>query len=357
MNSFELREGVKSILGKGDIEALGSMDKPTVFHIAGEDSSKAVLISTLIHGTEPAGFRAFLREAAKGSTYAHDVYFLVGNVEAAKTPVDGKYFSHRDVPGAPRAGLYDMNRIWDGRNRERLEQTEIGRRLYQTGQELRAYFASLPLLGFFDIHSFMSREIQAHGCIPHTDDETIQLMRVIGQRAFVVDFGLGTLLESMATQTPSVLLESGVNGTPIADACAYEAIQRFFRARGIIPAKEMDPHLCKHWYHKGIQFKVGNDVPIAFRNTRSADAELTLFPHIERLNHKRIYPGTPLGFADSLDVVVTEDPQGRKVEDYFFLNNGILRIKKSVVPNFLNAHEQRMKGGGFYFFEEFTPSL
>jgi len=68
------------------------------------------------------------------------------------------------------------------------------------------------------------------------------------------------------------------------------------------------------------------------------------------LNHTLVTEGRLFGWSDSLDVFTTNDVQ-RGVQDYFTLDKGILRMKKDVVPNFLNTEEKIMKRGGFYFFQ------
>ena len=60
--NFAYLETARELIGKSDVEALRSLQKPSLFQIKGKDSSKAVLVSVLLHGCEPAGFRAFLKE-------------------------------------------------------------------------------------------------------------------------------------------------------------------------------------------------------------------------------------------------------------------------------------------------------
>ena len=357
MDYFEVREGFESIRGMEDITALRTMSGPTVFHIPGRDRARAVLVSTLIHGTEPAGFHALQKEAAfdpRVLDYGCDVYFLVGSPQAALTEKEGLFFQHRDIPGAPREGQWDMNRLWGTIPHPALETTDIGIRLSRTGQDLSRYFSGLPLRGFLDIHSYMSPLIQPHGCIPHTEARTIELMKKLAPRAFVVDFGLGTLLERMGQQTTSVLIESGVNGSAAADDYAYTSLQTFFEDMNVTPGVEA-PQLCKSWYNQGIQFKVRHDATVAFGSFAGISPDLVVRGDIESLNHRELVEGTDLGVARSLDVIHTDDAQGRKVEDYFYLEGERLRVRRRVVPNFLNKHEARMKGGGFYFFQGFTP--
>lgn len=349
MGAFEYREGVESIRRLSSLEALFTMHKPTLFHIPGRDHSEAVLISTLLHGREPAGFHAFLSESRRNESYSCDVYFLVGSVEAAQTQVEGKYFSERDIPGAPQAGMYDFNRYWGNTPKEWLANEKCVL-LQERADALKTFFSDIHLKGFLDIHSYLSPSILAHGCVANLKTETKEAMSVLASKAFLVDFHLGTLLEYMAEHTTAVLIESGVNRSPYADSYAYRNLQKFFRHFRVKNGLR-DQAVCKNWYVQGINFKISSQAKVAWQNN-DGSADLILREDIEQLNHTTVPSGTLFGLARSLDVLVAKDPFQRKVEDYFSLQEGKLVTKRRVIPNFLNAQERQMKSGGFYFFEE-----
>lgn len=332
MYLFDYREGVESVRGKSDIEALLTMDKPTVFHLSGRNHSRAVLVSTLLHGREPSGFRAFLKEISSVEEYAMDVYFSVGNVHAAQIQ---PYFSQRDVPGKE-----DFNRVWVD-NPQTEEQ--------DTAAAMTEFFQALPLVGFLDIHSYVAKSIPPHGVIPNLDPSTQRLIQRLSPSAFLMDMNLGTLLERMGKKTTAVLVETGVNNSPEADRKAFVALQSFFYATTVKSAVEMPYHT--KLYHKGIQFKLREDISVRWDSTRTNGYTLTLREDLDTLNHTVVEDGRIFGWADTLDVFTTHDLQ-RRVEDYFTLDNGIIRVKQRVVPNFLNTEERIMKKGGFYFFQE-----
>ncbi|MDP3728662.1 MAG: hypothetical protein Q8R18_04380 [bacterium] len=333
MSLFEYREGVTSICGLSDKEALFTMDKPTLFHLPGEDHSRAVLVSTLLHGREPSGFRAFLKEAEEKRSYLFDVYFSVGNVHAAQLK---PYFNQRDVPGKE-----DFNRVWVD-----SPKTEDQR----TAAEMAAFFERLPLIGFLDIHSYIAKSIPPHGVIPKMDFKTKRLIQRLSPTAFLVDMNLGSLLEKMGKRTTAVLVETGVNNSPEADAHAYTSLQNFFHAIGILEDSGELSYQTK-FYDRGIQFKIKEDVSVMWATYKYKNYALTLREDLDTLNHTLVQPGRIFGWSDSLDVFTTNDLH-RSVDDYFSLQNGIIRVTKKVVPNFLNTEEKIMKRGGFYFFQE-----
>jgi len=331
MEHFDYREGVESIRGKSDIEALLTMDKPTVFHIKGRDHSRAVLVSTLLHGREPSGFRAFLKEVSQAEDYAMDVYFSVGNVAAAQIH---PYFSNRDIPGKE-----DFNRVWVDNPRTEEQ---------YTAAVMTEFFQVLPLFGFLDIHSYVAKTIPPHGVISKMDFTTKRLIQRLAPTAFLMDMNLGTLLERMGKKTTAVLVETGINNSAIADRNAYLSLQGFLNAMFV---KEGSQRLYETtFYHQGIQFKVREDVSVTWAKERKENYALTLREDLDTLNHTLVTEGRLFGWSDSLDVFTTNDVQ-RGVQDYFTLDKGILRMKKDVVPNFLNTEEKIMKRGGFYFFQ------
>src|SRR3989344_2908093 len=309
MDPFSYRIGFGSIFGLSDVEALKTMDRPTIFRIPGEDHSRAVLVSTLLHGREPSGFRAFLREAETEKKYPFDVYFSVGNVQAAKI---FPYFSQRDVPGKE-----DFNRVWVD-----TPCTEDQRVAAAMGE----FFDTLPLVAFLDIHSYLAKTIPPHGVIPKMDTATKDLIGKLSLSAFLMDMNLGTLLERMGRKTTAVLVETGVNNSPEAEIYADTTLQKFFEGVGISSGVGI-PHHTKYSH--------------------------TLPLDLEHLNHRLVREGEFLGWADSLEVFRTNDLE-RHVEDYFYLQEGKIRLKQNVVPNFLNVKEDIMKKGGFYFFQEFS---
>ncbi len=336
MGYFDYREGVDSVCGKSDIEALLTMNKPTVFHVAGRDSSRAVLVSTLLHGREPSGYRAFLGEVSQPRDYAMDVYFSVGNVRAAQIQ---PYFSHRDVPGKE-----DFNRVWVDTPTTDDQRTAV---------EMTRFFEELPLIGFLDIHSYIAKTIPPHGVIPAMNFATKSLIQKLAPSAFLMDMNLGTLLERMGKKTVAALVETGINNSLEADRSAYVALQSFLHAMHVKEGSAIGYQT--RFYHQGIQFKVREDVSVTWAKERKENVMLTLREDLDTLNHTLVDEGILFAWADSLDVLTTNDAH-RSVEDYFTLNEGIVRVKQKVVPNFLNIEEKIMKRGGFYFFQEFNSS-
>ncbi|HLC84545.1 MAG TPA: hypothetical protein VJH22_02015, partial [Candidatus Nanoarchaeia archaeon] len=82
-HGFEVWHDASRLEGRSDKEALDKLTVPTIIHTKGNDSRRAVLVSVIIHGCEPCGFRAMLKELEKKETYPIDVYWLVGNPKSA----------------------------------------------------------------------------------------------------------------------------------------------------------------------------------------------------------------------------------------------------------------------------------
>ncbi len=142
MKHFDYYSNTELIDNCSDIDALLKLKKPTIFKIKGKDNSKAVLISVLLHGSEPCGFRAILREINEHKQeYNLDVYFLVGNVNAAKIK---PYFTNRLYPEGE-----NFNRIWI--EEPKTEDEKIAHSIYE-------FLENLPLIAVLDLHSFTSKK-------------------------------------------------------------------------------------------------------------------------------------------------------------------------------------------------------
>ena len=150
-------------------------------------------------------------------------------------------------------------------------------------------------------------------------------------------------------KTTAVLVETGINNSSQADITAYNALQSFFQATGV--KKDGGFPFLTDFYHKGIQFKMKENVLVNWGKERNYKYNLTLREDLDTLNHKIVLAGRVFGWAESLEVFTT-NVLSRNVQDYFTLRDGIIYLKQEVIPNFLNIEEKIMKRGGFYFFQK-----
>ena len=330
--NFDYFETADMLANKSDLTALRLLRKPSIFRVKGIDSSKAVLVSVLLHGCEPAGFRAFIKEINSYPKYAYDVFYLVGNVLAAQLePV----FSHRLVPNGE-----NYNRIW-------VDDPESADE--HLASEIFVYLKSLPFIAHLDIHSFTAGGTKPHAFVPN-DGEALKLASKFVSAVFVNSFPFGTLVEKTQLFGPSCVIECGTNNSPEADGFAFESLQHFFYEFKIKEGKVES--LTPDVYVNMTNFKIKPSVSVSFSNTKQA-VELTLLENLDRLNITELPAGQWLGWSNSVNLFIVKDKTGLIDPAKFFkIVEGKLFTTKAVVLNLMASHAERMKESGFYFFQK-----
>jgi len=330
--NFAYLETARELIGKSDVEALRSLQKPSLFQIKGKDSSKAVLVSVLLHGCEPAGFRAFLKEINSHPLYAYDVYYLIGNVKAAQLE---PLFTHRLFPGGD-----NYNRIWVDPPQTADE---------RLASEIFDFLKQLPLTAHLDLHSFTAKETKPHAFVPN-DQEGLNLASKFVSAVFVNGFPFGTLVEKTQLFGPSCVIECGTNNSPEADKFAFETLQKFFYEFKVKsgPVELLSPDV----YINMTNIKIKPNVSVSFSD-RKQNTELTLREDLDTLNITKLPAGEFLGWSDTVDVFIAKDKTGT-IDPGTFLKiaAGKLILARAVVPNLMAPHAERMKESGFYFFQK-----
>lgn len=327
---FDLFENADMLKGLSDVEALHKLEKPSVFRIKGKDSSKAVLVSCLVHGCEPAGFRAFLKEINSLPEYCFDVYFFVGNVASAKIE---PFFTNRLVPGKQ-----NFNRIWV--ENPKTEEEMIGNEVFN-------YIKNLPLVAHLDLHSFTATDTNPHGFT--FTEESLDMMKKMVPFIFFADLPLGSMIERTLKLCPSFVIECGTNNSKEADAFAFDSLQRFFSFTNLknITVSKVD---CRGVFTGMVNVKVKDGFKVKW-SSKKEESDVTLREDATKLNLKKTPAGEFMGWADSLDMFKVKDKTGDVTPDSVLeLKDGKLYTKINSVPALLAANEKIIKESGFYFF-------
>lgn len=336
MASFDYFEDVSVLKGKTDVEALDALKKPTLFRVKGKDSSRAVLVSTLIHGSEPCGFRALLKEINEGRDYPFDVYFFVGNVAAAQML---PHFSNRNVPEGK-----NFNRIWCVESPEDEEEACIA--------EVEEFLLKLPLSGVLDLHSFMAKGVSPHCFVVSVDDKTLDFARRSAPYVLQIGEGMGALIEATSRKCPSFVVECGTHNTPEADVFAEEVLDKFFRSFGVIDGEAAEVW-AENVFVNMTNFKVTPSTRVVWAEEQDPEADVTLRSDCEALNLSKVDAGEFYGWASSLDFL--RAAKGKTVveaSDYFYIDNGKIYFKQDCVPNLMGVNEFVSKESGFYLFDK-----
>lgn len=336
MNSIPYFEGTESLRGKSDLEALLSLDDMSLFKVAGEDHSRAALVTVMLHGNEPCGFRAMLREINANRKYPFDLYWLVGNVKAAQIEPP---FTNRVVPGGQ-----NYNRIWVAKPTTEAERQAL---------EVFEYFRDKSVVGMLDIHSFTPKDTPQHCFIGDQSEQNVRLTRRIVTpyaHTFVIDNPMGTIAERFALYIPSISVECGTNGTQEADDYAYDALQRFFVEIGVLPGQNND--VPQGLYLNMTNLKLLPDVRPVWAAERDPHADITIRPDVGKLNVREQPTGTFYAYASRLDGLYAIRQGGRELssEQVFDFREGKLYFRRNFVPNLMSPVERIQKESGFYLF-------
>jgi len=320
--------------GKSEIGALNTLERPTLFRVKGHDSSKAVLISSLIHGHEICGFRAVLNEINKAKCYRYDIYFLVGNVSASKLE---PHFSFRNVPGGQ-----NFNRVWTCREPQTLEEL--------AAKEMKHFIETLPLIGFLDLHSFTGRSMAPHTFISSLDEKTKSIASVLTEFVMLFDEDMGMTIHAMKSFAPSFIVECGTNGTRKADLFAIETLKKFLiemnYETGVNPVQNDRVHTHV------MNIKVRPDRKIVWSDREQKSCDLTIREDIESLNLKDTGGKVWFGWGRDLSGFMIKK-QGAFIDPstVFEVQGGNrVFISHSVFPTLLSTQERITKESGFYFF-------
>lgn len=337
MKTFDLMKGAGPLIGLSATEALLFFERPTIIRIPGQDDKNAILISVLLHGCEPAGFKAFLKEINSDPQYPMDVYFLVGNVDSAKIQ---PYFTNRLVPRGE-----NYNRIWV--NREPKSQGE------RIADGIFTYLKSLPIIAHLDLHSFTAKETHPHAMV--MDLKGAKLASKFVKDCFLFGTSIGAIIEKTSEFGPSCIIECGTNNSKEADDFAYNTMQKFFVEFGLKEGRNQVVGTVL--YDNTTIIKINPDVKMSYDEI-DQDNELTMRPDVGSLNITELPAGEFMGWADSLNVFnVKIDGKEVKPDKVFRLEKGKIFTRFAVVPNLMAANVNIAKESGFYFFQKSKLTL
>lgn len=298
---------------------MASLRGPTLFHRKGRDASRVRVVSGLMHGNEPSGFRAIHAALSLGLTAETDVWFLLSAVDAARTPPG---FAHRMLPGRR-----DFNRCW--------------RAPFVCRDGASAHAALEVLLSVtpeavIDLHNNTGRN-PAYVMAQRSDPETLAFCSLFSPRVVLSAERLGTFAEAFDSLCPSITIECGRSHDPAADGFARQSLERFLSLRSLATL-ELSTGLTVLESPTRVRLREGLSVAFGDRSVPSVD--LTLNADIDRHNFKNLPIGTALGWVRSLNEWPLEahDSHGHeRSRSWFALAKDTLVTRVEMVPFMLTT--------------------
>jgi hypothetical protein len=300
---------------------LGLLGSPTLISVPGRDASRTRIVATLLHGNEPSGLRAVHTWLRTGQVPAVNALIFVAATRTALTPPG---FTHRFLPGGD-----DLNRCWfppfDGRAGAFAQ--EVLRLLRQSNAE-----------SLVDLHNNTGHN-PPYGVGPVSGAAELSLVSFFAERFVHSPLQLGTLVEATRDDFPSVTVECGRSGDPVADASALAGLESYLTEecleRRRVRAKRMEVFVDP------VRVCVRDGVELAFGDGPVAGADFTIARNVDRHNFERLAGGVVIGWLGTGGVWPIEalGEKNRDLSrDLFDVQGGVLETRQSLIPIMMTSN-------------------
>jgi hypothetical protein len=296
-------------------EWLGELRGPTFFRLPGLDRSRVRAVIAMLHGNEPSGLRGLHALLRTGRPPAVDLVCFVGAVEAARASPP---LSHRMLPGRR-----DLNRCF----RAPFEDAD-GR----TARELLALLAEAAPEAVVDLHNNTGHS-PAYGIGPYTDEPYLALVSLFADTYVCSRLRIGSITEAREGQAPTVTIECGRAGDPVADANAAHGLAAFANEPD---ALALPPGRRLRVFTDPLRVELRSGARVAFAEAPDpGGADVTLNSDVDRHNFRRLDAGERIGWvarAEPLPIRATGREGVDVAGEYFVVADGALLTRRPLVP-------------------------
>jgi len=298
---------------------------PTLIRLGGRDSTRTRVVTTLLHGNEPSGVRAVVRYLRSDRVPATDVVFFVG---AVRTALAEPAFGHRALPGR-----LDANRVWAAP--WDTPEREVARAV------LGAIRATEPEC-LVDLHNNTGHN-PAYGVAFGIGAAELALVALFADRVVHTPIELRTIVEATHDAFPSVTIECGRAGDPVADTAAFEGLCRLLdRAEIGSNAADRDIEVLG----APVRVCLAPEIDLAFADSVDACAALTISRDIDRHNFERLAAGSPIGWLEAWDpasrwpLEATGGAGEECSRALFEIEEGVLRTRRDFIPIMMTTNRE-----------------
>ena len=295
---------------------------PSLIAVSGRDHSRMRAVSTLLHGNEPSGIRALHRWLASGSVPAVDTLLFVGVVETA---LAGEGFAKRFLPGRP-----DLNRVWcapfEG------EEGDLAR-------EVLAVLEERPPECLVDLHNNTGQN-PAYGVTFRIGVAERNLVGHYAHRIIHTPIELGTIVEATCERFPSVTIECGRSGDPVADDLAFVGTRRLLERDAL--ALDATPPLLDVVVDP-VRVRVRPGIPLVFGDGPDDGDGLVMSREVDRHNFELVPPGTCIGWVPpALDWPIEAIGAGGvdRAFELFAIEGNRVETRREMIPVMMTTHRE-----------------
>ncbi len=299
-------------------QALGG---PTLIHLPGR-RPQPLLVSVLMHGNETTGWEA-ARELltpyfSEGRELPRALSLFISNVYAAAVGL-------RRLDGQP-----DYNRVWPGCEDSGTPEHSLMSQVVDIMQR-REVFASV------DVHN--NTGLNPHyACVNVIDNRFLHLATMFGRTVVYFIRPCGVQSMAMARICPAVTLECGkpgqANGVEHARAYLDACLHLAEHPQQPVASQDID------LFHTVAIVKVPSDISFGFA---AGEPDILFANGLDHFNFRELPRGTAFGrIRPDVGVgLAVCDEHGRDVsERYFYVEDGELRLKVSVMPSMLTRDQR-----------------
>ena len=293
-------------------EFLTRLGGPTWIVLSGRDPSRTRAVTTLLHGNEPSGVRAIFQWLRSGTRPRVNLACFIGDVEAALAQPG---FAYRHLPECR-----DLNRCF----RMPFEGRE-GRMAAGVLDRLRAINPE----ALMDFHNTSGRS-PAYGVTTRLGEPQKALTALVSDHLIVTDLRLGTLMEAMEDDCPTITAECGGAGDARSDQTALTALRSYAMAETLWDAPHRYAHVKTLHHPIRVSLEAGKQVTYGASSVPGVD--LTLRKDADQFNFGVLHQGETLGWVRdaSLSVVAARDAKGRdRTREMFAVVEGRLVVAQS----------------------------
>jgi hypothetical protein len=301
----------ESLLGKDAIEFLHNLQGPSWIEIPGKNMTSRRVVVTLLHGNEPSGLKAVHTLLKQKIVPATQLGIMIASVDAASY---NPSFSHRYIPGER-----DLNRCFTPPypdNQSRLAENIL---------ELLHRFEPEAVI---DTHNTSSHSEPF--CVAVNENvPTLELASLFADSLIVLDQSLGTLLEQVNQNIPTVTVEFGGFMDPNADSLALKTLRHFITADTVSGHDISSLRMLT----EPLRLETEHHLTVTYSASIDEQADLTIINTIDQLNFRTVAPGTILGWfaPHQHQNLVARDKNGTDMFGvYFDQTDGLLRTRESM---------------------------
>jgi hypothetical protein len=305
-----------------ELDFLRTLGGPTLLRLAGRDTTRTRVVSTLLHGNEPSGMRSVLRFLRSAKIPATNVLIFIGAVETALTAPE---LSHRALPGQT-----DANRVWTP-----PWNTPQGKVARQVLEQIR--IAEPECL--IDLHNNTGHN-PAYGVAFKVGPAELSLVSLFADRVVHTPLELRSFIEGTVNDYPSVTIECGRAGDPAADEVAWQGLQRFLELDHIDFANPRRPLLI---LGAPVRVCLEDAVALAFADAADPAVPLTISRNIDRHNFERLATGSPIGWVapgSAWPLKAIADAGQECSRTLFEIDEGVLRSRRDFIPIMMTTNRE-----------------